>query len=83
METTLTLNQLRQRPHLSASSINNYLDCGLFYRFRKIDNVQAEFVPGAMIFGSCIHLILEEFHLARKNRQQMTLDRMLERFREI
>ena len=29
----MTLQELRASPHLSASSLNDYMECGLLYKF--------------------------------------------------
>lgn len=50
------------KPHLSASSLNTYLDCGLQYKFAKIDKVQPEFTPDALVFGTVIHAVLADFY---------------------
>lgn len=59
------LSELRNEPHLSASSIGGYVDCGLAYRFSKIDKIKPEFVPDALVYGSVIHQVLEFYHHQR------------------
>ena len=56
------LRELRNTPHLSASSVGDYLDCGLLYKFGRIDKLQSEFKPDAMEFGSAIHMVLAEIY---------------------
>ena len=68
----MVLSELRQTPHLSASSINEYVECSLLYRFGRIDKLPMEFKSDALEFGTCIHRVLEEFYSAR-----MIGDRML------
>lgn len=58
----MSLQELRKTEHLSASSINDYIDCGLMYKFGRIDKIQPEFKPDALEFGSAIHLALADFH---------------------
>jgi len=58
----MELYELRKQPHLSASSIGDYIDCGLLYRLARIDKLQPEFKADALEFGSVIHLALAEFH---------------------
>ena len=53
---------MRKEPHLSASSIGDYIDCGLLYQLGRIDKLHPEFRADALEFGSCIHLALAEFH---------------------
>ncbi len=58
----MNLAELRQQPHLSISSISTYIDCGLLYRFSRIDKLRPEFKADVLIFGSVIHRILEIFY---------------------
>jgi len=68
----MNLHDLRQQPHLSASSIGDYLDCGMLYKFGRIDRLPMEFVSDALEFGTVIHAVLAEYYQAK-----MTGDRML------
>ncbi|MGA2226786.1 MAG: PD-(D/E)XK nuclease family protein, partial [Syntrophobacteraceae bacterium] len=58
----MELNEMRKKPHLSASSINDYLDCGLLYKLGRILKLQPEIRPDALEFGSIIHKVLAEFY---------------------
>ena len=58
----MELQELRKTEHLSASSINDYIDCGLLYKFGRIDKIRPESKPDALEFGSAIHLALADFH---------------------
>ena len=58
----LDLTEHRGKPHLSASSVNDYIDCGLLYKFGRVDKIKPEFKPDAMELGSAIHLVLAEFY---------------------
>jgi putative RecB family exonuclease len=58
----MLLNELRQMPHLSASSIGDYVECGMLYRLSRIDRIPLDFKADAMIFGSVIHLVLGEYY---------------------
>ena len=35
----MNLTKLRDQPHLSVSSISDYLDCGLMFKFGRIDKL--------------------------------------------
>jgi len=61
----MDLNELRKKPHLSASSINSYYDCSLQYKFGRIDKLKPEGKSDALVYGSCIHKTLSDFHLER------------------
>ena len=68
----MELRELRQQPHLSASSIGDYVECSLLYKFGRIDRLPMEGKSDALEFGTVIHLVLAEFYQAR-----MVGDRML------
>ena len=58
----MTLQELRTRPHLSVSAINDYTDCGLLYKLGRIDGFKPEFRSDAMEFGSAVHIVLAEYY---------------------
>jgi putative RecB family exonuclease len=58
----MKLSDLRKTPHLSSSSINDYIECGLLYEFGRIDHLPMEFKSDALEFGSAIHATLAEFY---------------------
>ena len=76
----MELNDLRKEPHLSASSIGDYIDCGLLYKLGRIDKLLPEFRADALEFGSCIHLALSDFHQAKKDGKTMTAKELHEQF---
>jgi len=45
--------------------VNDYIECGLQYRFSRIDKLEPEFRADAMVFGSTIHKTIADFHQAR------------------
>jgi len=69
----MLLSELRQKEHLSASSILSYCDCSLAYRFGRIDKLPMEFKADAMIFGTCIHRVLEQFYSAKMIGEKLLL----------
>jgi putative RecB family exonuclease len=77
----MELTELRKVAHLSASSINDYIDCGLLYKFGRIDRIQPEFKSDAMEFGSAVHLALAEFHM-EKMRGKLPTVKQLHNFLE-
>ena len=58
----MDLNELRASPHLSASAISSYIDCGLSFKLGRIDKVQPEHRPEALVLGSAIHAALAKFY---------------------
>ena len=67
----MNIIDLKKEPHLSASGVNDYIDCGLQYKFGRIDRLVPEYVSDNLIFGSTIHKVLEAFH-----RQKLLGNRM-------
>ena len=78
----MSFKQLSEGPHLSASSINKYIDCGLLYRFSKIDKLQPEFTPDVLLFGSAIHWAIAHINQGRKVGCLLDLPDVIECFEE-
>lgn len=76
----LDLSNIRGQPHLSASSVGDYIDCGLLYKFSRIDKIQAEFRPDAMELGSAIHMTLAEFYKQKMIGEKQLLKEVQESF---
>lgn len=72
--------EFRREPHLSATGISSYVECGLAYRFSRIDKLKPEFIPDSMSFGSTIHETLAGFHQERMIGKILTADELKERF---
>lgn len=68
----MELFELRQKPHLSASSIGDYIDCSQKYKFSRVDRLPMEYVADALVFGTVIHKVLAEYYQSK-----MTGDRMM------
>jgi putative RecB family exonuclease len=56
----MDISELRKEPHLSATGIGDYVDCGLLYKFSRIDKLPPEFRSDSLEFGSVIHKVLGE-----------------------
>jgi putative RecB family exonuclease len=78
----MDISELRKKPHLSASGISDYLECGLRYRFSRIDRVTPEYIADALVFGSCIHRALEQFCQVKMNGDKIPLHDFLNHFEE-
>lgn len=76
----MELSELRNTPHLSASSVGDYLDCGLLYKFGRIDKLIPPFTPDAMEFGSAIHMVMAEIHQQKMVGTEMTINQIQESF---
>ena len=78
----MNLQDLRSKPHLSTSAINDYTECGLLYYLGRIEKNEPQFISDSLIFGSCIHKVLEQFHRARSQGKQKTLAELYELFEQ-
>ena len=78
----MVLSELRQMPHLSASSIGDYVECGMLYKFGRVDRLPMEFKSDALEFGSVIHLVLGEYYEAKMVGERMPLKDVHRSFEE-
>ncbi len=76
----MELKELRKHPHLSASSINDYLDCGLLFKFGRIDKIQSEFKSDALEYGSAIHGALADLHKEKLSGNWLTTKELHDSF---
>ena len=76
----MRLDEFCKGLHLSASSIAEYMECSLLYRFSRIDKLKPEFISDNMTFGSCIHQTLADFHQERMMGTIMTLEQLQDKF---
>lgn len=76
----MNLMELRKKPHLSASGINAYQECGLYYRFSRLDKIKPEFISDALVFGSVMHKVIAHFHEARIIGESLDTKAMQEKF---
>ncbi|MFC1591386.1 RecB family exonuclease [Thermodesulfobacteriota bacterium] len=72
--------ELRRKPHLSASSVNDYIDCGLSYKFGRIDRVPRPFIADALEYGTTIHRVLADFYQGKLLGSPVDLKELLELF---
>ncbi len=77
------IEELRMKPHLSASSINAYLECGLQYKLSRIDKVKPDFTPDALVYGSTIHKIIEHIQTIRMCGDCPVIEEMVALFEQI
>jgi len=76
----MELEELRKEPHLSVSSVNDYIDCGLLYKLGRIDKLKPEFRSDALEFGSLMHKIVADFHQERMVGEKPSLEDLQNRF---
>lgn len=76
----MSIIEFRKDPHLSASSIKDYIDCGMLYKLSRIDKLKPEFRSDNLEFGSTIHRVLREYYLEKLNGYKLPLEELLELF---
>ena len=76
----LDITEFRKKPHLSASSVGDYIDCGLLYKLSRIDKIKPEFKSDAMELGSAIHVVLAEFYNEKKKGKKLQIKEIHEIF---
>ena len=78
----MNIHELRKKPHLSVSAINNYIDCGLLYKLSKVDKVYPDFNLDAFAYGNAVHKVLADFNQAKMIGDQYTIDDFIEGFED-
>ena len=79
----MELSELRKAPHLSASGVNEYVECSLLYRLGRIDRLPMEFVAVELEFGTVIHKVLEEYYRAKMIGERLLLKDLHDLFKTI
>lgn len=79
----MSLSEMRKEPHLSSSAINDYLECGLLFKFGRIEKIEPVGKSDALELGSVLHRVLAEFHFARMLGERLPdfeVDRLFEEY---
>jgi putative RecB family exonuclease len=76
----MDLYDLRQKPHLSASGVQDYVDCGLLYKFSRVDKLPPESKSAELVLGSAIHHVLAEFYKNLAQGKKLTAGQLEEIF---
>jgi putative RecB family exonuclease len=58
----MEITELRKQAHLSASGIADYLECGLLYKFARIDKCRPESLSDSLVLGQAVHRVLAYFY---------------------
>ena len=69
----MDISELRKGPHLSASAIGDYIDCGLLYKLGRIDKLPMEFRSDSLEFGTAVHRVLEEYYRMKMEREILSV----------
>lgn len=79
----MTLQELRQRPHWSFSSLNSLLNiCSLQWYFQKVAKLKPKHTSVNLVAGSVYHRTLDQVYLARKLEMPLTIDEAKELYTE-
>lgn len=76
----MTIAELRQKPHLSASAISDYLSCSLLFKLGRVERLKPDFTPDALEFGTVIHKALGDFYMAKMTGYKISLEELLSFF---
>jgi putative RecB family exonuclease len=76
----MELSELRKLPHLSSSSISDYVDCGMLYKFGRIDRVPREFTADSLEYGTTAHRVLADIYQGKLLNSPLDLKEILELF---
>jgi len=76
----MDIADLKKQPHLSATAVGDYIECGLLYKLGRIDKVQLEFTSDALEFGAVIHTVLAEFYQEKMVGEKPLLKQLHESF---
>ena len=79
----MNISDLRSKPHISVSAVNSYVNCGLQYKFRRIDRLPPESISDNLVFGSAVHKSLADFNQEKMTGNKLALNRSAGHFREI
>jgi hypothetical protein len=80
----LSLMELRKRPHISASQVNQLLNiCSLQFYFERIAKLPRPFISNALIFGVAVHKTLEHYYKWLMAGETPDRDSHLEMFSEL
>ena len=80
----MNLMELRSRPHLSSSQINQLLNiCSLQWYFERVAKLKKPFVSHSLVFGTCVHRTLENYFTNLKEGKPLDLELHKEMFSEL
>lgn len=73
---TITLAELRRKPHTSISALKAFISCPRKYRLQYIDRVRADYYAAALSLGSAWHESVADW-LTRPEEEEQALDEEL------
>jgi len=78
----MTLDELKDKPHISYSQISCYMGCPLKYRFQYVDGIEPPFVSAALVLGSGIHAALNRHYQAHLEGVRLEPSELMKTFSE-
>ncbi|MFC1833953.1 RecB family exonuclease [Thermodesulfobacteriota bacterium] len=69
--------------HLSWSSISNYMQCSLKWRYHYLDRLEPEFTSSALVFGRAVHEAIGAFLQSTLNGDRLTTDNLTDVYRQV
>lgn len=78
----MELYELRQKPHLSASSIGDYIECSLLYKLGRVDRLPMEYKADALEYGTVMHIVLGGYYQEKMIGNKMLLKDIHQSFEE-
>jgi len=76
----MNLSEMRRNPHLSSSSINDYISCGILYKFGRIDRIPRTFSSDSLEYGSCMHRVLDNYYQSKMINNPLSQEEVLSLF---
>ena len=76
----MELSELRKLPHLSSSSISDYVDCGMLYKFGRIDRIPRTFTADSLEYGTTAHKVLADVYQGKLLNSPLELKEILKLF---
>ena len=78
----MNIQDLRKELHLSVSSVNTYIDCGLLYKLSRLDRLKPEFSADSLELGSVVHDVIAEFNQEKMIGNKLSLKELQALFEE-
>jgi len=69
---------MRDRPHWSYSSINQYLRCPLQFYFQRVLKLPSRTISSGLALGSVIHSVLADYHRRLKDSRAIEINALLD-----
>lgn len=78
----MSIAQLREQNHLSASAISGYTDCSLAYKFGRVDKLPPESTSDNLVFGTAVHAALAKYYEAIQQEDHLGVKELQDAFEQ-